>query len=85
MSDQSDGVLNAIYEAASSPKVALATGISSAASSTAVDHGLITGWLASVTTTLGLVATALVVAIQAVKLMRELIGLRRDLKPEKDE
>lgn len=80
MSDQSGGVLNAINEAASNPKVAAAVGSGSAAGSIAVENGLITGWLAPLTTTLGLVATTLVIAIQAIKLVREFIGLRRDLK-----
>lgn len=85
MSDQSGGVLNAINEAASNPKVAAAVGSSSAAAGMAVSNDLITGWLAPLTTTLGLVATSLVIAIQAVRLVREFIGLRRDLKSDSKE
>lgn len=85
MNDQSDGVLNAIYEAASNPKAGIAVGAGSAGASAAVTQGLITGWLADLTTTLGILATALVIAVQAVKFLREIVGLRKDLKSEEKE
>lgn len=79
MSDQS-GVLNAINEAASNPKVTATVGSGTVAAGLAVKNGLITGWLADATIYLGTVATVLAIVYTAVKLARELIGLRKDLK-----
>ena len=83
MNDQSGNVLNAINEAASNPKVTAAVGSGTVAAGMAVKNGLITGWLADATLYLGTVATGLAIIYTAVKLVRELIGLRRDLRGDK--
>jgi len=85
MNDQSGNLVNTAIDAASNPKVGVAVGSGSVAASVAVNQGLITGWLANFTTVLGFLAAALVVGVQAVKLIRELVGLRKDLKDEKEE
>ena len=78
MREQIDAAAAAIKDAASNPKVAITAGVAlPGASSVANTLELVTGWTGAITGGLAACTGALILAIQLVKLARELREYRR--------
>jgi hypothetical protein len=71
MNDQIESAKEAIFQAASSPKVATAVAVGSASTGAAAQMDIITGWMARASVGLGMCTAAVVFAIQILKLLRE--------------
>lgn len=78
MREQIETAKQAIVDAASNPKVALTAGVAlPGASSVANKLDIITGWTGAITGALAACTGAVILAIQLVKLARELREYRR--------
>jgi len=77
MNDQTESVKEAIAAAASNPKVATFVGAGAAGAGAAAQLDIITGWMARGSVALGLCTAAVVLAIQILKLVREVKEYRK--------
>jgi hypothetical protein len=77
MNEQTESVKEAIAAAASNPKVATAVGAGAASAGAAAQLDIITGWMARGSVAIGLCTAAVVLAIQILKLIREVKEYRK--------
>jgi hypothetical protein len=77
MNEQTEGIADTVLTAASNPKVATAVGAGAASAGAAAQLDIITGWMARGSVALGLCTAAVVLAIQIIKLARELREYRK--------
>jgi len=76
MNEQIEHAKEAISAAASNPKVATIVAAGAASAGAAEQMDIITGWMARGSVALGLCTAAVVLAIQILKLLRELRAYR---------
>jgi len=77
MNEQTESVKEAIAAAASNPKVATAVGAGAASAGAAAQLDIITGRMARGSVAIGLCTAAVVLAIQILKLIREVKEYRK--------
>jgi hypothetical protein len=71
MNDQIENAKEAIFVAASNPKVATAVAAGAASTGVASKMEIITGWMGAISVGLGMCTAAVVLTIQVIKLVRE--------------
>lgn len=77
MNDQTESITETALAAASNPKVATVVGAGAASAGAAAQLDIITGWMARGSVAIGLCTAAVVLAIQIIKLARELREYRQ--------
>ena len=71
MNDQIENAKEAIFAAASNPKVAAAVAAGATSTGVASKMEIITGWMGAISVGLGMCTAAVVLTIQVIKLVRE--------------
>jgi threonine/homoserine/homoserine lactone efflux protein len=78
MNDQIDNAKEAIFTAASNPKVATFVAAGAGATGVASRMEIITGWMGFISVTLGMCTAAVVLTIQVIKLVKEWRSYRQE-------
>lgn len=71
MNDQIENAKEAVFAAASNPKVATVVAAGAASTGAASKLEIITGWMGTISVGLGMCTAAVVLTIQIIKLVRE--------------